>query len=122
MKKEITFAYVHILHPHELVIKSAASYWGISEEDLLGSKQKSNRETTTRKSIVFYILKNDCKMTDIEIASIAGVSRQHVAYLLDRVDLRERLYLTNTCHYNNIKHIFSTLLKEQKEWLEQHSL
>ena len=122
MENKITIAVVRIPHPYELAIDAACHYFDITKDDLLSKKQKSNSEITTKKSILFYLLKNDCKLSDTEIAAIAGVSRQYVAYLLDRVDLRERLYLTNTCHYKNIKHLFSTLLKEQEQWREQHSL
>lgn len=119
MEKHITIRIQMPLSLAEMAIHAACIYYQTTPEELFG--KSPNHEHSERKSLVYHLLKTECNMTVPEIARIAGTSRQYVSYMLDRVDIRSRLYLSNACHYKNIHHIFTTLQKEQKKWMDQNS-
>jgi hypothetical protein len=119
MKKQVKVSIEMPLSLSELAINASCLYYETTPEELFG--KSPHHEHSERKSLIYHLLKTECNMTVPEIARIAGTSRQYVSYMLDRVDIRSRLYLSNACHYENIKHIFTTLHKEQKKWMQDHS-
>lgn len=103
---------------HELMISAVCVVYEISREDLFTKKR--TQSASHRKDMLYYLLKNELSYSDTEISTLVGCSRQNIVHSCEKMDWTIRNYLRVTCEMNNIKGIYSNLLKQQEEWLNLH--
>lgn len=122
MEKEIkiTVGVVIPTQPHDLLIQAVCGYFQIDRDELFS--KRTIREITSRKGILYHLMRTELSLTSYDVSVICGTSRQCVDNLYEKTDWSMRSkYLQIVCDYNNIKNIYSNLLKEQEEWLQRVS-
>jgi len=111
-------ASIRVLPMYELAIGAVCDYFGVQRRELF-ARSRDLRQSSM-KHMAFWVLKNECQLTDSDIAQICGTTKQNVSYAIGKVDAIRKIYTGVAYDLKNIIAKVEDLKNKQEEWLREH--